>query len=115
MLNIPLARKVIEHIESHPEEHDQSRFVAKTRCGTTACIAGHALLLSGEYDLHPMQVGDVDDFRRVDGTDDFVIASDAGQVVLGLTDHQRDVLFYNLQDENDALDYLRGLLAAATL
>lgn len=114
MLNIPLARKVIEHIEAHPEEHRQEFFAAKLDCGTTACIAGHALLLSGEYGLDALGEDEIEfDFHRTDGSGDFVLTSEAGQEILGLTDEQRDTLFFDLQDEDEALDYLRGLLVKA--
>lgn len=47
-LNIPLLRKTMEHIEAHPEEHDQMTWV----CGTTMCFAGHAAVISGAHFVH---------------------------------------------------------------
>lgn len=51
-LNLPLARKVLEHIEAHPEEHFQGFWGkqivdSETACRTTMCIAGWAAALSG--------------------------------------------------------------------
>lgn len=43
--NWPLAWRVVEHIIDHPETHNQGVYV--TACGTTACVAGWAVALSG--------------------------------------------------------------------
>lgn len=45
-LNIALLSKVMDHIEHHPEEHDQTYWATKTTttaCGTAFCFAGHAV------------------------------------------------------------------------
>lgn len=47
MKNYPLLRKTLEHIEAHPEEHDQRYWGLKGPCGTTMCFAGHAVVLAG--------------------------------------------------------------------
>lgn len=48
--NLPLLRKVLDHIDAHPEEWHQ-RFWAinttETACGTAYCIAGHAAVMTG--------------------------------------------------------------------
>lgn len=41
--NAELAYRVLDHIDGHPEEWDQVTWF----CGTSACFAGHSLLLSG--------------------------------------------------------------------
>lgn len=41
-----LAAQILEHITAHPEQHDQVSFGEKNDCGTTACIAGWAALLT---------------------------------------------------------------------
>lgn len=49
-----LLDQVLNYIESHPDEWNQETFCsssASSPCGTTACLAGHALLLSGEWQL----------------------------------------------------------------
>lgn len=46
-LNVELAEKVLSHIEGDPDSHYQGSWI--NDCGTTACIAGHAMLASGEY------------------------------------------------------------------
>jgi hypothetical protein len=47
-LNLKLIYDTLDHIDEHPEEWNQAMFA----CGTTACFAGHAMLLSG-YNLKP--------------------------------------------------------------
>src|SRR6476619_6827832 len=41
--NVPLLLKALDHIEHHPDEWDQEKWI----CGTTACFAGHAVLIDG--------------------------------------------------------------------
>lgn len=47
-----LAQKVLDHVEAHPDQHDQSIWVdnpapdATSLCNTTACLAGWAVLLN---------------------------------------------------------------------
>lgn len=111
VLDIPLARKVLEHIEAHPDEHDQAHFASRNDCGTTACIAGHTLLLSGQYELGEFD-GDEFDFIE-SATGEVVVASDTATEMLGLNECQRYRLFFELQHEGEAVDYLRSLITAA--
>lgn len=43
--NVELLQQTMQYILDHPKEHDQSAFV--NTCGTAACFAGRAALLSG--------------------------------------------------------------------
>lgn len=43
--NVQLLEKVMQHIDDHPEQHDQSTWV-RTDCGTAACFAGWAAILT---------------------------------------------------------------------
>src|ERR1044072_1672642 len=58
-LNAKLAYEVLDYIEAHPEKHDQATYF--NSCGTTACFAGWASLLSGDehtFDAtHSMEIG----------------------------------------------------------
>lgn len=44
--NVDLAYAVLDHIDAHPEEWDQGVYIGKAECGTVACFAGRAILLS---------------------------------------------------------------------
>lgn len=41
--NVELLQQTMQHITDHPEQHYQGRWI----CGTAACYAGRAALLSG--------------------------------------------------------------------
>lgn len=48
--NLPLLRKVLDHIDAHPDEWRQSVYGVQTEestCGTAFCIAGHAAVMAG--------------------------------------------------------------------
>ena len=47
MINKPLLRKVMEHIQNHPEEHHQETWAQRDSCGTTYCFAGHTAIIEG--------------------------------------------------------------------
>ncbi|AMS02636.1 hypothetical protein BJD55_gp130 [Gordonia phage Yvonnetastic] len=47
-VNVELIDKVLEAVEKHPEQHDQGSWGFKEEgCGTTMCVAGWAVVLSG--------------------------------------------------------------------
>lgn len=46
-VNVPLLRKILDHITAHPEEHDQEVWAERTACGTVMCLAGHAAVMTG--------------------------------------------------------------------
>lgn len=46
-INTDLLLEIREQITSHPETHDQNQWGRRTACGTTHCIAGWAIVLSG--------------------------------------------------------------------
>jgi len=96
MPNIALLDEILDYIEIHPEEWDQSIFFNKTDCGTAFCIAGHAVrlrmppgwdfnwtgrLLSGVLvDLHDPKAA-------------CVSVSSIAQRELGLSSYEADVMF----------------------
>ena len=93
MTKLPLLRKVLEHITAHPEEHDQNYWGYRSLllgCGTTHCIGGWALVLSGA-DLAWATSGDLA-LAVVDGQ--VSVPLTGAQKVLGLTDGEAGRLFY---------------------
>ena len=110
-LNVPLAEKVLAMIDAHPEMHDQNWWL-EPECGTTACIAGHAMLASGEYVRKP--VGPNDNWRFV-GTESGQIeenCSGEGARLLGL-DHGIAYGIFMEMDEAAAIGKLRDLVHQA--
>jgi len=45
--NAELAYKVLDHIDADPRAWRQSEWIGESDCGTVACFAGWAVLLSG--------------------------------------------------------------------
>jgi hypothetical protein len=45
--NAELAYRVLDHIDAHPEQWNQGVYIGPADCGTAACFAGWAVLLSG--------------------------------------------------------------------
>lgn len=85
-INVPLLRKTLEYAEDHPEEINLFTWASVTSCGTTACIAGTAVLLAGhEIDWESAnrhgEIGLLVDGRRIE-----TVAADE----LGLVSDGRD-------------------------
>lgn len=112
-LNIPMARKVLEHLRAHPEEHDQDVFAVRgTACGTRACIAGTAVLMDPRTIVHWLrtEVGELVGEVFVDGHPVDLI--DRAAEVLGLSDHDAVSLFFTYDDAS-ALTMLAGAIEDA--
>lgn len=130
-MNIDLAKKVYAHITAHPDQFDMDQFAdvaPDSECGTSACIAGWAQVLSGQFKIvvkpmldndgnpvvrhgHPVQYAD---FERVAGqpTPDDEDNHDMGRELLGITDDQAHELFYT--DSNaEAVQLLHHLIDEA--
>lgn len=91
--NLPLLRKVLDHIDAHPEEWRQSTYATVTDCGTAHCIAGHAVA---------MTVGVTRDQNGVlSPAPAFVTFHDEGMHQLGLTEDEAQDLFVNTLDGED--------------
>jgi hypothetical protein len=45
--NVELIERTMQHIQDEPESWDQQSWIGENLCGTTACFAGRALMLSG--------------------------------------------------------------------
>lgn len=109
-MNIELARKVLDYIERHPDEHDQSSFANNntTMCGTTCCIAGHTMLLSGRYTLDVRGLMFVDQSGRRESCD----ADDIARDLLEMPAEDADALFYDFSNEG-AMSRFRELILRA--
>jgi hypothetical protein len=75
--NLPLLRKVLDHIDAHPEEWHQANMGDEDdlKCGTPMCVAGWALAFTGCQSQHWTA------WRAASA--------------LGLTDDEADDLFFN--------------------
>ncbi len=91
-INVPLLRKVLEHITAHPEEHNQAVWGVRTQCSTAYCLAGHALVMSG-VDLRWSEPAVEGGYATTDYTVRGEEIYDAAADLLGLTRRQADDLF----------------------
>lgn len=97
-INVPLLRKSLEHIDAHPEEHDQRHWAQRTPCGTKLCLAGTAVVLSG-YDIRWGE----DAIVSAQTTTGAYI-EDLAQEQLGLNDSAANWLFHKCEDADDLWD-----------
>ncbi|MAY48819.1 MAG: hypothetical protein CMH38_03490 [Microbacterium sp.] len=97
--NTELLQRVMQHIDDHPEQHNQAVWL-RHDCGTAACFAGWAALLSDEL----VEVQDVEvDGMFYDRAGVMHATSGAAVKVLGVTGEESDVLF----DATNSRDMLR--------
>lgn len=107
-LNVELAEKVLTHLHEYPEAHYQGAWL--NECGTTACIAGHAMLASGEY---VRQQNDHGNWRLVDKETGYAEPpSLIGARLLGLDEEIAGNIFFDM-DEASAIAKLQHLVDEA--
>lgn len=117
MPNLPLLRKVLDHIDAHPDEWNQGAWIQRTAtssCGTAACIAGWACLINGD------QPDFANDYAQ--GSHTPVVTLDDGasatvaeraQQLLGLTNNERLDLFHSKNDRFDVRRFAGRIAARA--
>lgn len=109
-LNTMLMEQVMTFIRDNPEQHDQNRYLAESEsspCGTTACFAGHALLMSGRYQVKFLRSKYLDDVGvrpyawfsintepGLDQRKTFVDVYREAKILLGLNSYEAEHLFY---------------------
>lgn len=107
--NLPLLRKVLDHVDAHPEEWVQSSWAirgealdrvleyhqvnAVPACGTAYCIAGHAVTMAG-HDVLWLRHSSSTAATLTNGE----AVGDAAQRELGLTNTEADHLFSGCND-----------------
>lgn len=116
MINKDLLRRTLAYIETNPDEWDQEKWV----CGTVACFAGRACLLSGyePCNFSGDRVSPIrdDEGRLIDDGETGLVRRDgqidgvewAARNLLGLDEEQGDELF----DMGNDLDDLRKVVAS---
>jgi hypothetical protein len=111
MINVPLLRKTLEYITAHPEEHDQRNWGVKTACGSSYCLAGHAVVLAGhEIDWHSPDLVRMGMRSSCHALTDGRYISDAAREELGLDPERAARLF----DANNDLGTLWRLASEYT-
>ncbi|AXK88566.1 hypothetical protein IU443_28605 [Nocardia farcinica] len=101
--NIPLIRRVYDHLVRYPIEHNQSSWMT--------CIAGHTIRIHGEYAL--LRTGNplTDGFQSIDfRTGALHDTEELAARLLGMADEEACGLF--TCSEQDAIDWLGDINAA---
>jgi hypothetical protein len=123
---IERAYELLDFLKNHPDSHDQEHWLyriapaigepmtaarALNECGTTACAAGWTVLLAGgEIVLHegvPYALPTASVPGMLSGTSVHAVASR----LLGLTQREEDMLFWearNFADVADVIEYIFG-------
>lgn len=98
--NVALLEETLTYIRDHPEEWDQTKWV----CGTAACFAGRAALLSGHTvpQTHTTHVTDMVGWFRTDGDER---VGEVAERELGITFDQAEDLF-NATNTMDDLEHV---------
>jgi hypothetical protein len=89
-LNIELFKAIREKIATTPGAYDQSRYARETRrapCGTAACIAGWACVLSGAMDAEELKR------RERSDADEFALIDITAKGALRVDDDEAEILF----------------------
>jgi len=87
--NAELAYKVLDHIDAHPKQWDQSFWLDRTDCGTVGCFAGWATALSGlEAKFNEWGYGR---YVEVDGQP--TMFREAAKELLGIGEEEGNALF----------------------
>lgn len=114
-MNTELGRRILDHITAHRDQFDMGiwgRF--DPECGTAACLAGWAMLLSG------YRVNDIEDFIRPDGS--AVRPGVEGDEAAGLLDlsyeerygaEEDECSLFTSPDEDQAIARFRALVEVA--
>lgn len=105
-----LIKRLADYIEAHPEEHDQSVWGYRNACGTTACAAGHTVILAGHTPKWDDDLDGREGFWMM-GVEGFGCSDvgDVAQDLLGLSGHEATRLFYSSPNE-DVVPFLRTIL-----
>lgn len=114
--NLPLLRKVLDHIDAHPEEWHQSLWGMETSnaCGTALCIAGHAMVMSGYATSERTGVpGRPLEFFTPDGRCVEYTEAEHGQRLLGLTRAEAEYLFRGGNTRQVVQRYAEAIAARA--
>lgn len=96
--NVELLEKTMQHILDHPEQHDQGEWARTTDCGTAACFAGWAAILT----FGPSVLGYIGGFD-LPAPYNLSCMSESAGALLGLTEPEYDTLF----EANNTRDMLQ--------
>jgi hypothetical protein len=109
--NLPLLRKVLDHIDAHPEEWEQGSWAIQSSrysCGTAYCLAGHVAVMTGH---EPAWDSIAQGEFYADHTTADACIGDVAQAELGITTEEADALF-QADNSRTALREISEIIAA---
>lgn len=113
MLNLDVIQKTHDLVTAHPEKFFMGGWLHEqydddnNLCGTTACVAGHAAIISGRVKVDLRTPEHSEAYYKITFLDD-VYWDGAGRKALGISSRMADALFYRHEDH--AINILRLLL-----
>lgn len=105
--NVPLLRKVLEHVTEHPLEHAQGHWAVRNGCGSAYCVAGWTAVFEGWTPTYEDDDVSTGTFVRAGS---YHHAGDIARAALGVSDSDASVLFRS----TNSLDVLWGLAETMT-
>jgi hypothetical protein len=109
-VNRELLERTMQYIEDHPEEHYQGMWFMKTECGTTACFAGWACLLSGltpDFTQRPYNFTDRSSYYV---KDDERWVKPIATELLGVSEDDAEILFHSANSLDELKLMVKDLL-----
>lgn len=91
MDNYKLGRRVLDAVDADPDQFDMGDWVIETSCGTSFCLGGHTLILSGYT-------------YRVDGGDIYFTRPDGSPVDGGYADEAERLLGFGEAEKAERQD-----------
>lgn len=104
MINKDLLRETLAYIEANPSEWDQKKWI----CGSVACFAGRACLLSGDK---PVPREDSAESLHVEVGDSHEYVMNRAAQLLGLSQGDANRLFCGDNDLSDLCEIVEELCA----
>jgi hypothetical protein len=100
-----LIERTMRHIQDEPESWNQIQWIGESICGTTACFAGRALMLSGSTAFEVTRMTHEYDYAE----DAVMVRSEAGRR-LGLTTDETRTLFQGCNSRRELELMVKDLL-----
>lgn len=119
-LNVGLVTKVMDHIEAHPEQHDQKNWAKivdeleyqRTGCGTAFCFAGLTIHLGGPERIRWVWDGIRSGMFADMDTGQVVPVQPSAQLLLGLTNYEAELFFHSYNTVSDLRAMVNALVKA---
>jgi hypothetical protein len=109
-INVEELRLIVKQIEAHPETWYQRTWAKQESCGTSFCVAGHAVYRAGYDVLWGEMLGDTSTATDCAHPESQAVVSISvmARELLGLTEYQSGTLF----NGSNSLDDIKAVVEA---